>query len=430
METSKEATVLKLLAEQRAERQEDLPKYVSDPDATETDTDDERDSDTPVLDKFLQSGGVGAVVEMTSFALNEFNALWNVVEEKVESEWNTGRGRKSQHYYPKDVLFMLLSTLKDAGHWDFSGKMFGVKGPTFERMNIGFADKVVNILYETVVLRWKERYTMERLIKDNSTFRHYKFALYATDVTFQNSNRPGGNHEEAKRYFSNKHKLYGYKSEVSVLPNGIAIGCTPHQPGSVSDLTIFRKNIKWHQAALSKTEHEARSYPDVGPMAEEHDGLWAVLTDKGYQGAADVIRAIMLKKKSKGGSLSHDDLRINRKISSDFIIVENVFGRLSTLWAIMANRSRWDEKQYDKIFRLCLSLTDLHVKWHPLRDEDNQHAKQYRRRLLEIGVKKAEERKASQKMYRAKRAARMSIQLGDDRKNQEMGAGAMLDLLE
>ena len=105
-----------------------------------------------------------------------------------------------------------------------------------------------------------------------------------------------------------------------MLPNGIAIGCTLHQPGSVSDLTLFRKNIKWHQAALSKTEREARSYPDVGPMVEEHDGLWAVLTDKGYQGVADVIRAIMPKKKPKGGSLSHDDQRINRKISSDRIL--------------------------------------------------------------------------------------------------------------
>ena len=164
METSQEATVLKILAEPRAKRQEDLAKYVSDPDATETDTDDERDSDTPVLDNFSQSDEVGAVVEMTNFTLNDFNSLWNVVEEKVESEWNTGRRRKSQHY-PKDVLFMLLSTLKHAGHWDFNSKMFGVKGPTFERMIIGFAERVVDILYEIVVLRWEERYTMERLSK-------------------------------------------------------------------------------------------------------------------------------------------------------------------------------------------------------------------------------------------------------------------------
>ena len=52
---------------------------------------------------------------------------------------------------------------------------------------------------------------MERLVKEKSTFKHYKFALSATDVTFQNANRPCGNHEEAKGYFSNKYKQYGYK---------------------------------------------------------------------------------------------------------------------------------------------------------------------------------------------------------------------------
>ena len=96
----------------------------------------------------------------------------------------------------------------------------------------------------------------------------------------------------------------------------------------------------------------------------------------------------------------------------------------------MSNKWRWVEKQYEKIIRLCLALTNLHVKWHPLRDEDNKHAHQYRRRLLEIGVKKAEKRKASQQMYRAKRAARMSIRFGYEKQNEEMGAGAMLDMLE
>ena len=134
--------------------------------------------------------------------------------------------------------------------------MFGVKGPTFDRMMIGLIHKIVHVLYKTVVLQWEERYTMERLAKEKSTFKHYKFALYATDVTFQNANRPSGNHEEAKGHFSNEHKHYGYKSKLYVLPNGIAIGCTAHQSGSVSDLVIFRKNLEWHQAALSKTDRE------------------------------------------------------------------------------------------------------------------------------------------------------------------------------
>lgn len=87
--------------------------------------------------------------------------------------------------------------------------MFGTMGPTFERMILGFVDKVVYVLYETSVLKWEQRYKMERLTKDRSTFKNYNFALYATDTTFENVNRPSGNHEEAKGHFSNKHKLYG-----------------------------------------------------------------------------------------------------------------------------------------------------------------------------------------------------------------------------
>ena len=163
------------------------------------------------------------MVEMTNFSLNEFRAIWSVLSDKVEMDWNNGRGRKRQHK-PQDVLFMLLCTLKHAGNWDFNGKMFDIKGPTFERMILGFAERIYDTLYSLAVEKYEKKYTMGRLVKDGTTFRHYKFALYATDVTFQHTNRPAGNQKESKVYFSNKHKLYRTKSEVSVLPNGLAIG--------------------------------------------------------------------------------------------------------------------------------------------------------------------------------------------------------------
>ena len=71
-------------------------------------------------------------------------------------------------------------------------------------------------------------------------FKHFPVACYATDVSSQPNFRPGGSLHEGKKYFSGKHKRYGYKMEVSILPNDIAIGCSGHEPGSVSDLTLFR----------------------------------------------------------------------------------------------------------------------------------------------------------------------------------------------
>ena len=69
-----------------------------------------------------------------------------------------------------------------------------------------------------------------------------------------------------------------------------------------------------------------------------------------------------MPKKKPRGVLSHVEQRVNRKISSNRIIVNNIFGSLSTLWTIMADKWPWDEKQYDDISWLCLSLTNLHMK--------------------------------------------------------------------
>lgn len=52
-------------------------------------------------------------------------------------------------------------------------------------------------------------------------FGNYPTAHYATDVTFQQANCPSVNIQEEKKYYSGKHKLYGFKVEVSVLANSL-----------------------------------------------------------------------------------------------------------------------------------------------------------------------------------------------------------------
>ena len=54
--------------------------------------------------------------------------------------------------------------------------------------------------------------------KKNSTIKNFACARYATDVTFQQSFRASGSVQEGKRGFSGKHKLYGFKVEMSVVP--------------------------------------------------------------------------------------------------------------------------------------------------------------------------------------------------------------------
>lgn len=45
-----------------------------------------------------------------------------------------------------------------------------------------------------------------------------------------------GNIDESKQYHREKHTRYGYKTEVSVLPDGLAAIVSKHYPGSVSDI--------------------------------------------------------------------------------------------------------------------------------------------------------------------------------------------------
>ena len=63
-------------------------------------------------------------------------------------------------------------------------------------------------------------------------------------------------------------------------------------------------------------------------MSDRFRNQWGVLMDQGYQGASDVLRAIIPKKKPVRGILSRADEEFNKKLSSNNIVVENYFGGL------------------------------------------------------------------------------------------------------
>lgn len=48
--------------------------------------------------------------------------------------------------------------------------------------------------------------------------------------------------------------------------------------------------------------------------------------DKGYQGAGEIVRAVIPNKKSKNGILTDEEESGNKKISSNGIMAENFLG--------------------------------------------------------------------------------------------------------
>ncbi|KAE9206615.1 hypothetical protein PF002_g19957 [Phytophthora fragariae] len=170
---------------------------------------------------------------------------------------------------------------------------------------------------------------MSKMALSGKSFKPFPCARYATGVTFQQANRPAGTHSEA----------------ITLLQRQASLG-------SVSYTTIFRENDAFHLNTLKKRLDEMH-LEDDGPFTVEYPRDWDVLTDKG--------------------------------VSHDRVIVENYFGRMKTLWGVCFDKWRWDEGAYDLFFRVCLALTNAHVRLRPLRAEEGDDYQRYDARLCEIG---------------------------------------------
>ena len=193
--------------------------------------------------------------------------------------------------------------------------------------------------------------------------------------------------------------------------------------GFISDVDIFYENMGWHKAEPQKSPEE-RNVTDVGPFIEPFSRYWAVLMDKGYQGAAREFRAINPVKKPKGRDLARAQLNADRQFSSDRIIIENFFGRRYTLRMLMANKWRWAE-EIRHVFQFTMAMTNAHVLHHPLIDEDGNKRRQIINRRCHIMESTTVKRRCVQERYRARRRARIEQRLRS--RSFVQGAGAMTD---
>ena len=135
------------------------------------------------------------------------------------------------------------------------------------------------------------------------------------------ANRPSGSMQEGKKCFPEKHKFYSYKMEVAARPNRLASIFSPHYPSSVFDISILTQRISEHQFLTEKCNKD-QEITEKEDSNSENPSHWAVLADKGYQGAQEMLRCYITYKKLAQGSLSPDQERHKRKTSQDHIVVE------------------------------------------------------------------------------------------------------------
>lgn len=103
--------------------------------------------------------------------------------------------------------------------------------------------------------------------------------------------------------------------------------CSLNFPGSVADIDIMSQMKDDHLVALRK-EWDENDIVDTCSPGDDFPDHWAALADKGYQGSSEFLRVVHPRKKPQNGVLTMDKESFNRKVPSDCIIVENVFGRM------------------------------------------------------------------------------------------------------
>ena len=111
--------------------------------------------------------------------------------------------------------------------------------------------------------------------------------------------------------------------------------------------------------------------------------------------------AIIPKKKTRNSCLNMDELAHNYRISSDRVIVENLFGRVCIMFGITSGKYRWSREKFALIVDFCFSMANFHIPQHPLREQDFKY---YQSVLADLKRRKELARERGKKRQQKHRA--------------------------
>ena len=170
--------------------------------------------------------------------------------------------------------------------WTFLAAQYHLSPATIERLCMRMIHCVAPVLHKDHIDRPQKYFGMQKLKDCNNCSTNHPDALYAVDVRFEQCKRASGTTLQATPYFSDEHKLYGYKCERSVLPNGICCILSKHMPGASRDLHLFRGMESVHE------ENTIRSFalPENADQGGEPQTMKnIILADKAYYGAPESL---------------------------------------------------------------------------------------------------------------------------------------------
>jgi hypothetical protein len=117
---------------------------------------------------------------------------------------------------------------------------------------------------------------------------------------------------------------------------------------------------------------------DIEKLFDKHPNIEnrIILVDKGYIGKiqASSIKCLTPKRKLPNSKFLQSDIKRNRKISSERVIIENYFGKLQEKFCIMSPPFRSERTNFSFYFKICSTLTNFYIVYcqSALRKEDQE----------------------------------------------------------
>jgi hypothetical protein len=316
----------------------------------------------PIYSLYMSDDHRFAVV--CGFSPADFMILYRLVE-PVLSVRHRGRARVIG---PVDRFLLFLHWLKTGNSAEVIAAAFMVRPDTLHRHLIEVAETTHDILVGT--------YIEGPAAAPLPTHLELPGCGLVVDATVQNRGRPCIPFEDAKQYFSGKHRIYCLKSQVITTRDGVAVHVVAGVHGATHDFRVFCENL-----------------PAVEQLVAMHPGEPAeIMADMGYMGEthSPTVRLVTPHRQPPGGRLTPLETRDNHDIASNRVIVENFFGRLQGKFHLMVRRWSQRESLYPTFFRICCALTNFDIRpdgGRPLRAGGEQDYRQ----IMTLAVQDARE---------------------------------------
>jgi hypothetical protein len=181
----------------------------------------------------------------------------------------------------------------------------------------------------------------------------------AFDGTIVRIQKPGPMNqdgEDQRSCFSGKHKCPARTALVAVNAAGRVFAFTDLLQGSAHDMRSLAES-----GIAERFKYRARGIDRYHP----------VIADAGFQGIERHIPGSRSQfKNSRNGELTEEQVAFNGELHSRRQIVERFFGRMKTRFPMLGGRVRAKKRTCMLIWRAAVGLTDLHIEYNPLNDDE------------------------------------------------------------